>query len=56
MKTTVHDPLTFDVLGSGLVFTEGPVITLWRSGRAVETPWRRPGLPLHAGSQQAGTP
>jgi gluconolactonase len=26
MKTTIHDPLEFDVLGSGLGFTEGPVI------------------------------
>ena len=27
MRTTVHDPLDFEVLGSGLGFTEGPVIT-----------------------------
>ncbi len=27
MKTTVHDPLEFAVVGSGLGFTEGPVIT-----------------------------
>jgi gluconolactonase len=27
MKTTVHDPLELEVLGSGLGFTEGPVIT-----------------------------
>src|SRR5262245_1720847 len=27
MKTTVHDVLEFDVLGTGLGFTEGPVIT-----------------------------
>ncbi len=26
MKVTVHDPLRFEVLGSGLGFTEGPVI------------------------------
>jgi len=27
MKTTIHDPLEFDVLASDLGFTEGPVIT-----------------------------
>jgi gluconolactonase len=27
MKTTVHDPLTFRPLGSGLGFTEGPVVS-----------------------------
>ena len=27
MKTTVHEDLDFDVLGSDLGFTEGPVIT-----------------------------
>jgi len=27
MTTTVHDPLDFEVLGSGLGFTEGPVVT-----------------------------
>ena len=27
MRTTVHDPLDFEVLGSGLGFTEGPVVT-----------------------------
>ena len=27
MKTTVHDALEFDVLGTDLGFTEGPVIT-----------------------------
>ena len=27
MKTTIHEPLEFAVLGSGLGFTEGPVIT-----------------------------
>ena len=26
MKTKIHDPLEFEVLGSGLGFTEGPVI------------------------------
>src|SRR5580700_7581249 len=26
MKTTIHDPLAFEVLGSGLGFTEGPVV------------------------------
>ena len=27
MKVTVHDPLEFEVLGTGLGFTEGPVVT-----------------------------
>ena len=37
MKTTVHDPLGFEVLGSGLGFTEGPVIASRRNGATAST-------------------